>query len=203
LNIPLQTTVDAAAVLETFRKLPKQLQTGVKSGLGRGLLVAESRVRTGTGLKFRRGGAGLSGRLTSFVRTTTSGDIEGAIGFRKTRGFPYELAQEFGAKAKPGRAMSIPVSPEAKAASNRGEGPRSFGNRLRLVKGLRKMLLVEDRFRGGGRGGGASIASRTDLHYVLVKSIPARLRFRDNVQASIPYISEQVVKGARASTGAS
>jgi hypothetical protein len=189
--------------MERFRRLPKDVQTGVRNGLERGLLVAESRVRTGTGLKFRRGGAGLSGRLTSFVKTTSSGDVEGAIGFRKTRGFPYELAQEFGAKAKPGKSMAIPISPEAKAASNRGEGPWSFGGRLRLVKGLSKMLLIEDRYRAGGRGGGATVALRTDLHYVLVKSIPARLRFRENVTAAIPYISEQVVKGTKATTGAS
>lgn len=191
MNVDLQVSVQAADVLERFRSLPEQIQIGVQNGLQRGLLRAEDMVRRGTGLKFRRGGAGLSGRLTSFAIRMASGDLEGAIGFRKTRGFPYELSQEFGAKASGGKAMSIPLSGAAKAASNRGIGPRQSGIDLNMIKIGSRMFLVEHR------------KTRSEFHYILVKSIPPRLRFRQTVYAALPMISDEVVRGASRETGAS
>lgn len=193
----LQIETNAAALVMRFNRMPVNQQKGITKGLARGLLLAEDRVRRGTALKFRRGGSGLAGRLTSFARAEGRGDIEGAIGFRKTRNFPYELSQEYGAKAKGGKAMSIPISAEAKALSNRGLGPRDMGNRLTLIKGMGKALLIENRKRAGGRGGGANTHFRTDVHWVLVKSIPPRLKFRENVAASVPMISEEVMRGWR------
>ena len=133
---------NAAEILRRFERLSTGLQEGVLVGLRRGLLLAESAVRRNTSLKWRRGAAGLSGRLTSYARKV-GGQVDAAIGFRKTRAFPYELAQEFGAKAK---------------------------------------------------GGGANILKREDVHYVLLKSIPARLKFRDNVGKTIPQIGDEVAK---------
>lgn len=179
---------DVARVLHVFKELSAHVQKGVVQGAQRGLLLAETRVRQNTALKWRRGAAGLSGRLTSFARIAND-DIEGAIGFRKTSRFPYELAQEFGANAHKG-AMAIPVSPQAKAASNRGIGPLELGIPLRLVKGMGKALLIQDVYRKG-----TGIGIKSIVHYVLKKSIPARLKFRENVKAALPEIENGIFDG--------
>lgn len=180
---------DAARVLSVFRGLAPHIQQGIVKGAGRGLLLMETRVRQGTGLKWRRGGAGLSGRLTSFARMQGD-DIDGAIGFRKTRQFPYELSQEFGAKGP----MSIPVSPQAKAASARGLGPRNLGINLALVKRSGKPpLLVEVRPHQRGWYSGV----KTVVHYVIVSGLKQRLRFRENVRAGTPDLGAEIMAGFR------
>ena len=187
--LTIQVDSNAAQLMMRLERMPERQRNGISRGLQRALLVTEDKVRRGTAVKFRRGGSGLAGRLTSYVRPAGETGIEAAIGFRKTRNFPYELSQEFGAKAKAGGAMSIPISPEAKALSARGQGPRAMGDRLVMIKGKARVLLVEERKRGS-RGIG-----RTDIHWVLVKAIPARLKFRETVTGSIPMISEEIVKG--------
>jgi len=151
-------------------------------------MLAEDRVRTNTKVKARRGAAGLMGRLTSYARPSVKWGVDAAIGFRKTRGFPYELSQEYGAKAKPGKAMAIPINREAKALSGRGGGPRDYPRELVLVKTKDKALL----FPAGKRGGTLSKPA-----YVLVKSIQPRLKFRENVTRSLPEISRQVVNATK------
>ena len=165
--------------LSKFKRLPNDLQTAIATGLERGLLLTEDIIRLNSGVKFRRGGAGLSGRLTSYVSRKNGGIVAG-VGFRKTKVFPYELSQEFGAKAKGGGAMAIPISGEAKAASNRGQGPRSFGDRLAMIKSGGRIWLIESTNRV------------TKFHWLLVKSIPPRLKFRENAEKGIPLIDREV-----------
>ena len=144
--------------------------------------MAEDRVRRQTKIKSRRGSAGLMGRLTSHVSRTGALGIDGVIGFRRTKGFPYELSQEFGARAKPGKAMAIPVSKEAKASS----GPREMGIELFIPKGTN--VLAES--IGKGRH------ARVKAHWVLVRSIAPRLRFRESVLESRRSIMREVVRAA-------
>lgn len=179
---------NAADLVRRFEQLPPQMQEGIKRGLERGLILAESRVRTGTAIKARRGSAGLLGRLAHFVRRLPGVGLDAAIGFRKTRGFPYELSQEFGATAKPGKAMTIPLTKEAARYSS----PRDFPRKL-FVPRSNKRLLCE------------FIPRARQLHpqYVFVKRIKPRLRFRQNVVESLPGISDQISEGAgRAILGA-
>lgn len=185
-TIRINLDSNAQELVNRFRVLPVNVRNGVRGGLADALLITETRVRTGTSLKWRRGGAGLSGRLTSYARNGGELGIDAAIGFRKTAGFPYELAQEFGAHAKPGGAMAIPVSPIARAMSDRGQGPRDWapGTIFRLPN---TRVLVEN------PGPGAE----NILHYVLVKSIPPRLKFRETVNAQAGLISQQILAGAR------
>jgi hypothetical protein len=119
------------------------------------------------------------GRLTTYARRDANFGVDAAIGFRKRSGFPYELSQEFGAKAKPGKAMAIPLTPKAKALSS----PRAFPGKLALVKANGKAFLVEQRARS------------QVFQYILVKSIPASLRFMESVKASLPDLSAEVVNG--------
>ena len=185
----IEFDADAQRVLRAFRGLAPHIQQGIVKGATRGLLLLETRVRMGAGLKWRRGGAGLSGRLTSWA-AQRGDEIDGAIGFRKTRQFPYELAQEFGAKGP----MTIPISGQAKAASARGIGPRGIGIDLALVKRSGKPpLLVESRDsqRGWYKG------MKTVVHYVIVSGLKPRLKFRQNVRAGMPTLSGEIVSGFR------
>lgn len=182
----IRLDVDAQRVLAKFDRLPKEIQTGVRNGLERGLILAEGRIQRSTRIKSRRGAAGLLGRLAHVVSVRPGIGIDARIGFRKTRGFPYELAQEFGAKAKPGKAMVIPVS----AAAKRSGGPRKMEG---LFRPPHTHVLAEAYKRGGGI---------KQIHWVLEKSIPPRLGFRKSVVASLPEISRGVVEGARKTTGA-
>jgi hypothetical protein len=170
----LEISSNAAEIVSRFNKMPAQVQAATLKGLQRGLLLAQNRVRTQTGIRARTGAAGLMGRLTSYARVQ-GGDVDAAIGFRKHGGFPYELSQEFGAKAKPGKAMAIPMTPKAKRAGS----PRNFPGELFIP--MSSGVLMEKRARSAV------------LQYVLVKSIPARLKFRENVLASLPEISREIV----------
>jgi hypothetical protein len=187
----IQLETKAQALIQRFEKLPGAERAAVVRGLKRGLLVTEDVVRQGSGVKFRRGSGGLAGRLTSYARPHSLWGVDGAIGFRKTRGFPYELSQETGAKAKPGKAMAIPVSAIAKRASERGMGPREAfpGKALTLIKGARGAFLFETKLARSSRAQGLRTSI---LHYVLVKSIPARLGFKRSVIAALPMISDEV-----------
>jgi len=188
---------NAASLLRRFDKLPKEIRTGVRKGLARALLLVEDRVRRKTDVTARRGAAGLMGRLTSHVRVGGPIAIDGVIGFRKRRGFPYELAQEYGAKAKPGGAMAIPVSPKARRMSERGIGPRdAFGDDLFVPKNTH-VLAQKNNLSAFQSGKGAFT-----VHYVLVKSISPRLKFRETVTGSGDLISREVVKGAKQGSAA-
>ena len=174
-------STNAAELMQRFDRLPACVQNGLLKGIKRGLLLAEDRVRTNTGCNRRKGAAGVFGRLTSFAGTTPAMGVDGQIGFRKTKGFPYELAQEFGAHAKPGGAMTMPLTAKARAAG----GARNFpGKLIRLGR-----ILVE----------AVALKTRTNLvpQYVLLKSIPPRLKFRENVIASIPMISDEIEAGGK------
>lgn len=180
----IQLDTNVREVLEKFHRLPGNMQVAVKRGLGRGLILIQERVITKTGVKWRRDNSGLRGRLTSHVETIKSGfgvmDVDGVIGFRKTKNFPYELSQELGAKAKPNKAMVIPVSDLAKQLSQRGKGPRDFPGGLFIPKG--KHVLMESRISG----------AVPVLHYILVKSIAPRLKFRETVWASGDVVSREI-----------
>ena len=183
-NIKLES--NAQDVLKQFTRLPALMQKGVITGVRRALLIVEDKVRmsnraTGAdSVKFSGARSGLSSRLTSYARADAVLGFEGAIGFRKTTGFPYELSQEFGAKAKPGKAISIPLTPEARAAGS----PRQFPGKLAVVKWGNKAFLME------------KVGLLSAWQYILVKSIPARMKFRDTVKDQAPMIGRAVVDGA-------
>jgi hypothetical protein len=185
----IKISSNAQDVLQRFTRLPVLMQKGVIAGVRRALLITEDKVRmsnraTGVdSVKFSGARSGLSSRLTSYARANAVLGFEGAIGFRKTQGFPYELSQEFGAKAKPGKAMAIPLTPEARAAGS----PRQFPGKLRIVKTPRKAFLV---MSGKAAGFGAMV------QYILVKSIPARMKFRDTVKGQADAIGQSIVEGA-------
>lgn len=182
--------VRAEKLLRKFDRLPSQVQQGVMRGLRRELLLCEEAVRQGSELKFSGARSGLLSRLTSSVRRGRNAlGVEAVIGFRKTRGFPYELSQEFGARAKPGGAMAIPISDEAKAASAQGRGPRELGQELFVLKTADRAMLMESM-------GGARLVA----HYVLVKSIRPRLHFRRSVLAQRERILSGMVAEARRAT---
>lgn len=189
-GIKIEISSDAEQLARTFERLPKRVQTGISNGLKRSLILIEDKVRmrcratSGDSVKFSGSRSGLSSRLTSYVKLLPGMGLDGAIGFRRTRGFPYELAQEFGAHAKPGKAMSIPVTDEARAAG----GASHFPGKLRLVKTGHGAILVRDRIAG--------MRGMFEVEYVLVKSIPPRLGFRQTVNANTDLISGEMVAGA-------
>ena len=179
--------VEAEGLMRRFDWLPATVQAGLMRGLRRELLLCEDAIRRNAELRFSGARAGLMSRLTSSVtRGRNAMGVEAVIGFRKTRGFPYELSQEFGAKAKPGKAMAIPVSDEARRASAVGRGPREMGTDLFMIKTGRNPVLAE------------SMGTRLIAHYVLVKSIRPRLNFRLTVMAERGRILEGAAKEARA-----
>lgn len=190
MSLKIEISSNAEQLARVFDRLPKKVQAGVSKGLERALLLIESKIRlrcqstSATSVKFRGARSGLSSRLTSYVERIPGMGLDGAIGFRRTRGFPYELAQEFGARAKPGKAMSIPVTDEARAV----ESPRNFPGGLVLVKGLHSAVLIQKQARGMFQG--------MKVQYVLVKSIPARLGFRKTVTENVDLISDEMVDGA-------
>ncbi|GEM_PF-1941937 len=180
-------TWEGQRVLNRFSKLEGVMQVALVKGSRRGLLLLEDRVRTGTGIRARSGAAGLMGRLTSFAGKDSSGELDAAIGFRRTNGFPYELSQEYGAKAKPGKAMAIPISREAR----RVQSPRDMED-LVLIQGPSAAILGEKKLTRGSN----QHSEKFNLipHFVLVKSIPARLRFRENVGRGLPLFFREVIK---------
>lgn len=183
---------NAAEIMRRMARMPAKVRGGVAKGLRRSLLALEGKVTAGADLKWRRGGAGLQGRLTSYARLDGVHNVDAAIGFRKRRGFPYELAQEFGATAKAGKAMAIPVSPLARRLSDRGIGPRQSGLPLFRPKGTNVLLEYRGRFK---RKAGFR---EQPLHYVLVKSIKPRLNFTKTVTANLRDVSRAIVDGAAA-----
>jgi hypothetical protein len=181
----IQIDTNVREVMAKFHRLPGSMQQAVKRGIGRGLILMQERIKTSTGVKWRRDNSGLKGRLTSHVETTGKFgvlDVDGVIGFRKSKNFPYELAQEFGAKAKPGKAMVVPVSDVAKQLSQRGKGPRDFPGKLFIPKGHHVLMAA-----GGGKNSPLLVT-----HYILIKSIAPRLKFRETVLASGDLISKEV-----------
>jgi hypothetical protein len=197
----MEITSDAEKVLARFARLSPAMQTGIKRRLKGALLLTETAVIQGAKLKWRRGAAGLQGRLTSYVtgggssgiardehgrfltgvKADDSFALDAAIGFRKTRGFPYELSQEFGAKAKPGKAIAIPLTKEAA----QHKSPREMGG-LVMIKRLGKApLLVEER------------GTKVIAHWVLVKRLLPRLHFRASVIRALPMISDAIERGAQ------
>ena len=188
---------NAAQIVRRFSKYSPEVKRSVRQSLGRRLIIVEGRVQRKTGIKSRRGAAGLMGRLTSFAKTDPYLGIDAAIGFRKTKGFPYELAQEFGAHAKPGKAMAIPISPEAKRLSNRGVSARDFPRKLIMPRGGfrgSKNILIEPTFS-------KKAGIQTIVHYVLVKKIAPRLNFRRTIFQSMQYISDGIVAGHKEALG--
>jgi len=182
-NVQIEFGPEVSRVLRVFKGLSDATKAGIVAGATRGLLLAETRVRTRSGVKFSGAGKGLSNRLTSYARVHDD-DIDGAIGFRKTRQFDYVLSQEFGAKAKAGKAMVVPISPEAKAASMRGVGPRERGIELALVKSVGgKPLLI------------SRVGRKVSIEYLLIKSLKPKLKFRENVAASVPDLEREIFNG--------
>lgn len=178
---PLKLQTNLKEVLGRFKKLPLAVQQGIGQGLRGALKELEQKVLTGTRVRWRRGPAGLAGRLTSSVKPGGQLGLDAEIGFRKTRGFPYEFAQEYGALAKPGKAMAIPLTPQARRVTS----PRQMQN-LHLVKPMGgKAFLVESRKRS------------SVFHFILVKSIPARLGFRNTCLSNVSLIERGVLLGAR------
>lgn len=184
-NMRITVTSNVDQLVRRFRLLPPQVRQGVRDGLVRTLLVVESRVRSGSGVRWRRGMAGLAGRLTSFAELSGALGINAAIGFRRTRGFPYELSQEFGARAR-GGAMAVPISPIARRMSDRGQGPRDWP-RGKIFRLPNTRVLAEV---PGPR-------AQPIIHYALTKSIPPRLRFIEIVRGQSSEISAGVLQGAR------
>jgi len=178
-----QIRSNAAELLRKFDRLPAALQTAVERGMKRGLLLSEEEVRKGADLNFSGSRSGLLSRLTSVVHASHTGavSIEGRIGFRKTAGYPYEYAQEFGADAKPGKAMVVPISDQAKFLSERGEGPRDFPGELFRPPNTRVLATRQGPYR-------------LQIHYVLFKHLKPRLHFRDSVEASMDDVAKEMVK---------
>jgi len=179
-------TSNAGDILRRFDKLPAEIQSAVIRRTGEALRVARGKVRSSAALKWRRGARGLAGRLSSYAVRDRYLGMDAAIGFRKTRGFPYELAQEFGATAKPGRAMAIPLSSLARRLSDRGLGPRKFPRALFIPPNMH--VLAEGYKRMPGI---------KEIHYALVKSIAPRLRFLRTMEGELPRISAEIEAGGK------
>lgn len=180
----IQIDSNARELIADLAKQPGAVQRGVVRAVGAELLALRTKVIQGASLKWRRGNAGLAGRITSYSKMDGDIGFSAAIGFRKTKGFPYELAQETGAKAKPGKAMAIPVTNAARAAGS----PRAFPGVLFIPRGTH--VLAKAKVGKKGTGGVAF-----EVQYVLVKSIPARLGFRKTIAANTDGISGAVVRG--------
>ena len=186
-NLTIQS--NALEVLRKFDRLPNEIQTSVRKGFARGLLLVEEEVKRRADVRLTGARSGLASRLTSYVQVKV-GDlaVDGVIGFRKTAGFPYELAQEFGAHARPGGAMAIPVSDEAKALASRGVSAKDFPREL-FVPG-RTHVLAENLGLESFRSGNGMLT----VHYVLVKSIPPRLHFRESVEDNLDVVWREVME---------
>lgn len=182
----LYITSNAANILRAFDALPKNLQTGVSKGLRRALLLLEDIVKRRADVKFAGARAGLVSRLTSYVETGGALSIDGVIGFRKTAHFPYELSQEYGAQAKSGGAMVVPVSPQAKALAARGLGPKDMAG-VKLFRPKNTHVLAA--YVPGRKSIGI------EVQYILIKSLRPRLHFRENVMDNMDVVSREVEGG--------
>jgi hypothetical protein len=180
-------TTNAGDILRRFKCLPGNIQAGIVRRVRGALILANEAVRAQTGIKSRGGARGLMGRLTSYAQADRHIGLDAAIGFRKRAGgFPYELSQEFGATAKPGKAMAIPLSAKARRLSDSGKGPRAFPGKLFIPPHMH--VLAEAYARDDGL---------KTIHYALVKSIPARLKFFQTMRGQLPQISAAIEAGAQ------
>lgn len=179
-TVPITVNVDAANVLRRFDRLPVESQGRIRRNVARELIALQGEVRARSGVRTPSGARGLMGRLTSYSEARSGIGLDAAIGFRKTRGFPYELSQEFGARAKPGGAMTIPLTPLAKRVG----GAKDFPGKLFRPKGTR--ILAESPAPG-----------KLIAHYVLVKSIRPRLGFGAIVTRpqAVDAISAAILRG--------
>lgn len=185
----IELSSDASAIIARFQGISERSAENVRAAIARELLVLQSAFLMNPGVKLSGSRSGLASRLTSYSRIV-GGDIDAAIGFRKTRHFPYELSQEFGATARPGGAMAIPVGKKAKAMSARGLSPKDWPRgMLNLVKTMGRAYLVSEQ--------GRSSARRSDLEYVLVKSIKPRMRFLKTIHGGSEGISNAISEAWR------
>jgi len=183
----IRITSNASDLIRKFVKLPQKMQAGIVKALKRRLILVEDKVKQGAEIKARRGSGGLLGRLTSYARPSAKLGLDAAIGFRKTKGFPYELAHEFGAQARPGGAMAIPVSSAAKRAGS----PRNMKKDLFVPKGTH--VLAESLGLKSFRAGKGALM----VHYILIKRLPPRLHFRRTVIGESGTIAEAIIEGWR------
>ena len=181
--------------MRRFERLPKTIQAAVKASLERELIVLEGKVVASAKLRWRHGSAGLAGRVASKVTVEHGFGLDGVIGFRKTRGFPYELAQEFGAKPKKGKALAIPVTAEAR----RSGGPRNMEGLF--IPGAGREAVGKYSGRTVGVLAREAARGKIRVHWVLVKSIPPRLNFRKTVMNHIPAISTAIERGGKGGLG--
>ena len=180
----LYISSDAEKLLREFDQLPKNLQEAVRKGLKRALLILEGVVKSRTEVKLSGSRSGLDSRLTSYVDAGGGMSIDGVIGFRKTKNFPYELSQEYGATAKPGGAMVVPVSDQAKALAARGLGPKDMAGVKLFIPRNTHVLAA---YVPGQKSVGIVV------QYILIKSIRPRLHFRENVMDNLDIVSREVV----------
>jgi len=126
--------------------------------------TAEDLIAGRLGLVARHGGAGLAGDVTAWM---LDADLPlAAVGVpANTPGAAYARILERGGVIRPrrGRALSIPISEEAK----RYASPREMSNLFMLKRPGRPPLLAE----AAGRGG-----QRLIVHWVLVRSVTIRAR---------------------------
>jgi hypothetical protein len=175
---------DAWKLLREFSALPKHLQEAVQKGLKRALILLEELVRRRADLKFAGSRSGLSSRLTSYVEAGGALVIDGVIGFRKSAHFPYELSHEYGAMAKAGGAMVVPVSAQAKALSARGLGPKDMaGVKLFIPRGGHVLAA----YIPGSKSIGIQV------QYILIKTLRPRLHFRENVMDNLDIVENEVI----------
>jgi hypothetical protein len=184
-TVALTVSSNAAEILRAWSSWPKESQTAIIKNVARELILLQGEVRSRAALKLRSGTRGLARRLTSYARATDLGlGFDAAIGFRKTTGFPYELSQEFGARAAAGKAMAIPLTAKARRAGS----PRNMAVRLFVPPGTH--ILAESTLAGFRKTGNAFIA-----HYVLVKSIKPRLNFVQTVFSAAERLSKAILDG--------
>lgn len=186
-TIGIQIDTNAAQILRQMEGYTERARTAIRQSVARQLILEKQAFLATTGVTFRRGARGLQGRVATFATSLPGIGFDAGIGFRKTSGFPYELAQEFGAKAKPGRAMSIPVTPKARKAGS----PRNMKAKLFVPHGTH--VLAESTGLKGFRKTGSTFI----VHYVLVKSIKARLGFRSSLSGAGERISGAIRDGLK------
>jgi len=181
----IQILSNAAAIARRFEDLPSKVQSAGRKGFARGLLLLEEEVKRRADLRFSGSRSGLASRLTSLVEVGSGAiAIDGQIGFRRTRGFPYELAQEYGAQARSGGAMAIPISKEAKRLGEQGVSAKDFPRTI--FRPGNSHVLAEAKARGS-----------ITVHYVLVKSIRPRLHFRDTVEDNLGMVADHFVRAVQ------
>ncbi|MGB0970434.1 MAG: hypothetical protein ACPGVG_05660 [Mycobacterium sp.] len=101
---------------------------------------------------------------------------------------PYAPIQEFGGtiNAK-GRALAVPIHPDAKRASQQGRGARSFSDLWMLKRPGKAPLLMRSKEK------------MTDLMYALVKRVvlPARPAWRPTLKREAKTMTALIRRGVR------